>query len=143
MRRREFLGVLGCAAGWSIASKAQASERTRVVGILQILGADDPEAKTRSEIFAQALQQLGWTVGRDLKIEIRNVGSDLDHLPRYAAELIALTPDVIATGSDKRTLEDRCGLCHPCARWHRIAQRLPQWWGRETPMLVSRWEQFA
>ncbi|MGB9019306.1 MAG: ABC transporter substrate-binding protein [Pseudolabrys sp.] len=97
MRRREFLGILGCAAGWSIASKAQASERTRVVGILQILGADDPEAKTRSEIFAQALQQLGWTVGRDLKIEIRNVGSDLDHLPRYAAELIALTPDVIVS----------------------------------------------
>ena len=77
--------------------KAQASERTRVVGILQILGADDPEAKTRSEIFAQALQQLGWTVGRDLKIEIRNVGSDLDHLPRYAAELIALTPDIIVS----------------------------------------------
>jgi putative ABC transport system substrate-binding protein len=54
-------------------------------------------SKTRNEVFAQALQQLGWSVGDNLKIEIRNVGRDLDHLSRYAAELIALTPDVIVS----------------------------------------------
>jgi putative ABC transport system substrate-binding protein len=97
MRRREFLSLLGWAAAWPVASKAQATERTRVIGVLEILGSDDPETKTRSEVFAQTLQQLGWAVGRDLKIETRNVGGDLDHLRRYAAELIALTPDVIVS----------------------------------------------
>jgi putative ABC transport system substrate-binding protein len=97
MRRREFVTLLGGAAAWSIASNAQPTERTRVVGVLEILGPDDPETKTRSEVFAQTLQQLGWAVGRDLKIETRNVGGDRDHLRRYAAELIALTPDVIVS----------------------------------------------
>src|SRR5215469_10994959 len=97
MRRREFVTLLGGAAAWSIASNAQPTERTRVVGVLEILGPDDPETKTRSEVFARTLQQLGWAVGRDLKIETRNVGGDRDHLRRYAAELIALTPDVIVS----------------------------------------------
>ena len=97
MRRRDFVSFLGGAAAWPIASKAQPTERTRVVGVLEILGTDDPETKIRSAVFAQTLQQLGWDVGRDLKIETRNVGSDLDHLRRYAAELIALTPDVIVS----------------------------------------------
>ena len=95
MRRREFLGILGCAAAWPIARRRNTAERVRRVGILNILGADDPEAKARTEVFEQTLQQLGWTVGRDLKIEIRKVGGDLDSLRRYAAELVALTPDVI------------------------------------------------
>jgi putative tryptophan/tyrosine transport system substrate-binding protein len=97
MGRREFLTILGCAAAWPIASKAQPTERTRVVGMLDILGPDDPEAKTREAVFAEALQQLGWSVGRNLKIETRNVGGDLENLRRYAAELVALTPDVIVS----------------------------------------------
>jgi len=95
MRRREFLGILGCAAAWPVALKAQSTERVRVVGILTILGPDDPEAKARTTVFEQTLQQLGWAVGRNLKIENREVGSDLDRLRRYTAELVALAPDVI------------------------------------------------
>jgi len=95
MRRRVFLGILGCAVTWPIALQAQSAERVRVLGILNILGPDDPEAKARTTVFEQTLQQLGWVVGRDLKIEAREVGGDLDHLRPYAAELVALAPDVI------------------------------------------------
>jgi len=96
MRRREFITVLGGAAVvWPLAARAQQTERVRVVGILSILGPDDPEAKARTTIFEETLQQLGWSVGRNLKIETREVGSDVDRLRRYAAELVALAPDVI------------------------------------------------
>jgi putative ABC transport system substrate-binding protein len=95
MRRREFLGILGGVAAWPVASKAQEAERVRRVGILNILGLDDPEANARRAVFEQTLQQLGWTVGRNLKIESRQIGGDVDRLRRYAAELVALAPDVI------------------------------------------------
>ena len=95
MRRREFLGILGGAAAWPVASKAQQAERVRRVGMLNILGSDDPEGQARRAVFEQTLEQLGWTVGRDLKIETRQIGGDLDSLRRYAAELVALAPDVI------------------------------------------------
>ena len=95
MRRREFLGILGGAAAWPIVSKAQQAERARLVGLLNILGKDDPEAQARRAVFEQTLAQLGWSVGRDLKIETRQIGGDIDSLRRYAAELVALAPDVI------------------------------------------------
>jgi putative ABC transport system substrate-binding protein len=95
MRRREFLGILGGALVWPVAAGSQQAERVRRVGLLNILGPDDPEAQARRAVFEQTLEQLGWTVGRDLKIDIRQVGSDLDSLRRYAAELVALAPDVI------------------------------------------------
>jgi len=99
MRRREFITLLGGAAvaWWPLAARAQSAEHIRLVGILNILSPDDPEAETRHAILAQTLQQLGWAVGRDLKFEIRQVGGDLDRIRRYAAELIALAPDVIVT----------------------------------------------
>ncbi|MGC2715555.1 MAG: ABC transporter substrate-binding protein, partial [Pseudolabrys sp.] len=105
MRRREFLGLLGAAAVWPVASKAQQAERVRRVGILNILGPDDPEAQARKAVFEQTLQQLGWAVGRDLKIESRQVGGDTDLLRRYVAELVALGPDVIfSIGSSSTAL---------------------------------------
>jgi putative ABC transport system substrate-binding protein len=95
MRRRAFLGVIGCAAAWPIALKAQSADRVRVVGILNILGPDDPEGEARITVFTQTLQQLGWAIGRDLKIETREVGGNGDRARRYAAELVALAPDAI------------------------------------------------
>src|SRR5437763_2946025 len=95
MWRREFLRILGCAAAWPITLKAQTADRVRVLGVLSILGPDDPEAKARTAVFQQTLAQLGWAVGRNLKIETREVGSDVDRLRGYAAELVALAPDAI------------------------------------------------
>src|SRR5215475_10816838 len=95
MRRREFLGILGGAVAWPVALKAQQAEPVRRVGVFFGLEPDDAEAQARTTVFAQALQQLGWVVGRNLVIDNRLVGGDIDHYRRDAAELVALAPDVI------------------------------------------------
>jgi putative ABC transport system substrate-binding protein len=98
MQRRDFITLLGSAAAtWPLAVRAQQPERVRRIGMLNILGSDDPEAQARAKVFEQALQQLGWTVGRDLTIEARQVGGDTDRLRRFAEELTALAPDVIVS----------------------------------------------
>jgi len=75
MRRRDFIALLGGAVVWPVATSAQQGERVRLIGILNILGMDDPEAKVRLTIFQEALKQLGWERGRDFKIESRQVGA--------------------------------------------------------------------
>jgi len=98
MRRRDFLGVAsGAAVALPLAARAQQPERVRLIGMLNALGSDDPEAQARLAVFEQALQQLGWVVGRNLKIENRQIGSDADRGRADAAELVALAPDVILT----------------------------------------------
>ena len=95
MRRREFITLLGGAAAWPVAARAQQGERMRHVGVLMSQTADDPEGKARAAEFLQALQQLGWTVGRNVRIDTRWPAGDADRARRYAAELVALSPDVI------------------------------------------------
>src|SRR5262245_45030624 len=95
MRRREFLGILGGAAAWPAALKAQQAEHVRRVTVFFGLEPDDAEAQARTTVFAQALQQLGWAVGRNLVIDNRLVGGGTDHYRRDAADLVALAPDVI------------------------------------------------
>jgi putative tryptophan/tyrosine transport system substrate-binding protein len=94
MKRREFITLLGAAA-WPLAARAQQSERKRRVGILMGLSAHDAEAQHRIAAFVQGLQQLGWTEGRNLQIDYRRGAGDTDLTRRYAAELVALAPDVI------------------------------------------------
>jgi putative ABC transport system substrate-binding protein len=95
MRRREFITLLGGAAAWPLASRAQQGERMRRIGVLIPYAADDPEGQARIAAFLQALQQLGWTEGRNVRIDIRRTLGDTDRARRYAAELVALAPDVI------------------------------------------------
>jgi putative tryptophan/tyrosine transport system substrate-binding protein len=100
MKRREFITLLGgAAAAWPLAARAQQGERMRRIGVLMSVAADDPEAKNRIAAFLQSLQQLGWTDGRNLQIDTRWAAGNADDARKYAAELVALAPDVIlATG---------------------------------------------
>jgi putative ABC transport system substrate-binding protein len=99
MRRREFLGGLGGAAAWPLAARAQPAERMRRIGVLNSLPADDPEAQARHAAFLQGLQEFGWAVGRNVRIDSRWGAGDADRIGKMAAELAAQAPDVIlATG---------------------------------------------
>jgi len=100
MRRRAFITLLGgAAAAWPLAARAQQTDRVRRIGVFMNLAADDPEGQARNTAFVQALQQLGWTNGRNARIDTR-WGTDAASTRKYAAELVALAPDVIlATAS--------------------------------------------
>jgi putative ABC transport system substrate-binding protein len=98
LKRREFMTLVGGGAvTWPLVGRAQHSERMRRIGVLMPFVAADSEAQIRSTVLAQTLQQLGWTVGRNLQIDYRFGGGDADRLRQYAAELVALAPDVIVT----------------------------------------------
>ena len=100
MKRREFISMLGGAAAWPLAARAQQAERMRRIGILLNLASDDAEGQARLAAFHQGLQQLGWTVGRNVQIDYRWGAGDADRIRKFAAELVALAPDVIlSTGS--------------------------------------------
>jgi ABC-type uncharacterized transport system substrate-binding protein len=101
MRRREFITFLGSAAvGWPLSAHAQQGERMRSIGVLTPLPADLLDAQARHAVFLQALRQLGWTEGRNVRIEARWSAGDPAITSKYATELVALAPDVIlATGS--------------------------------------------
>ena len=95
MRRREFITLLGGAAAWPLAARAQQGERMRRIGVLMPLAAGDPAGQARIAVFAQGLQQSGWTIGRNVQIDTRWSAGNADDTRRYAAELVALAPDVI------------------------------------------------
>jgi putative tryptophan/tyrosine transport system substrate-binding protein len=95
MTRRAFISLIGGAAAWPLAARAQQGERMRRIGVLMPLTADDADEQAVMRIFVQGLQQLGWTDGRNLRIDFRGAGANLDDSRKYATELVALAPDVI------------------------------------------------
>src|SRR5262245_2669932 len=95
-RRREFISLLGAAAAaWPLAARAQQGERMRRIGVLMALAADDPEGQARIKVFEQGLNELGWSVDRNLRIDYRWGAGDTNRYRSYAAELLALAPDVL------------------------------------------------
>jgi putative tryptophan/tyrosine transport system substrate-binding protein len=101
MRRREFIAGLGGAAGWPVVASAQQRERMRRIGVfLGALAPDDPEAQARVTAFVRGLERLGWSDGRNAQIDYRFAVRDEDRLRRYAAELVALAPDIVLTGGN-------------------------------------------
>ena len=93
MRRRNFIALLGGTAAWPLAARAQQAERVRRIGV--IAGANDLPTQTRHAAFVQGLQQLGWTEGRNVHIDVRFGAGNAADTRRHAAELAALAPDVI------------------------------------------------
>jgi ABC-type uncharacterized transport system substrate-binding protein len=99
MRRREFISLIGGAAAWPLVAHAQQPERMRRIGVLMNFAENDPVAQARVTAFLQVLQQLGWTNGRNVRIDVRWSAGDPERNRRYAAELVALTPDAILAAS--------------------------------------------
>ena len=105
MKRREFVTLLGGAAAWPLAARAQQGERMRRIGVLLNLAADDPMGQARVAAFVQGLKAAGWSDGRNLRIDTRWAASDPDNFRKYAAELIALGPDVVLASTTPAVLQ--------------------------------------
>jgi len=106
MKRREFITLLGGAAAWPLAARAQQPDRMRRIGVFMNLASDDAEGQARNAAFLQGLQEAGWAVGRNVRIEYRWGAGDAELFRRYAAELVALAPDVIlASGASMYALQ--------------------------------------
>jgi putative ABC transport system substrate-binding protein len=98
MKRREFITLIGGAAAWPLAARAQQPDRMRRMGVLMHSRADEPEAQARLLAFLQGLQEAGWAIGRNLRIDYRWSVGDIARLFKDATELVALGPDVILAG---------------------------------------------
>ena len=144
--RREFITLLGgAAAAWPLAARAQQGERMRRIGVLMPCAADDPEAQARVAAFLQGLQQLGWTVGRNVRIDTRWAAGDAAEIRRYAAELVALAPDVILANGAATVGAVAAGDPHRADRVHgrrrsgrRRLRRQPGAAGRQRHRFHSR-----
>ena len=95
MRRRQFITLLGGAAAWPLAAYAQQPQRIPQVGVQMGVAESDPEGQARIAAFRQGLADLGWADGRNLHLEYRWAAGDVDRIRAYAAELVALAPDVL------------------------------------------------
>ena len=95
MRRREFIALLGAAAAWPLAARAQQPTRIRRLGVLLNLSENDVEAQRLVKAFGEGLAQLGWADGRNLRIDYRWAGGDAGRITAFAKELVELSPDII------------------------------------------------
>ena len=101
--RRAFIGVIGGAAAWPLAARAQQPERMRRIGVLLSSTADDPEYQDRLTAFLQGLAQLGWIAGRNIRIDIRWGSFDAERARKHVAEIVELAPDVILSSGSSTT----------------------------------------
>jgi putative ABC transport system substrate-binding protein len=104
MRRRDFITLLGGAAAWPLAARAQRGDRIRRIGVLMPGDENDPLAKARISAFTQALAGLGWSDGRNVRMDVRWGGGDAKRIPALARELVGVQPDIIVTGTTPATV---------------------------------------
>ena len=95
MNRRDFVTLLGGAAAWPLAAGAQQGDRVRRIGVLIGSDENDPEVKLLVSAFTQTLAGLGWTDGRNVRIDLRSAGGDINRIRALARELVGLQPDII------------------------------------------------
>ena len=135
IRRRNFITLLGGAAAWPIAARAQQGDRVRRIGVLMPGNENDPEGKLRVSAFTQALADFGWTDGRNVRMDLRWGGGDADRTRALAQELVGPQPDIInldpgdrcppaGVADDPDRLYERG---RPRRQRHRRAARLPEW----------------
>ena len=103
IRRREYVTNLGGAAAWPLAARAQQGDRERRIGVLMAGGENDPEYKARLSAFTQALSDLNWTDSRNVRIDLRWTGDDINRIRAFAQELVGLQPGIILTSSTPAT----------------------------------------
>ena len=118
MRRRDFVAGLGSAAAWPLAARAQQGDRVRRIGVLMNFASDDPEGQARVGGFLQGLQEMGWSLGRNVRIDYRWFVGDADVYRRNAGELVPLAPDVIlASGTTATVAVQRSAPpCQSCSQ---------------------------
>jgi putative ABC transport system substrate-binding protein len=103
MRRREFIAGLGSTAAWPVVARAQQGDRVQRIGVLMLFHENDPEEKRRYSAFTQALANFGWTDGRNLRMDLRWGGGDINRIRAVAHELVGLQPDIIVTSGTPAT----------------------------------------
>jgi putative ABC transport system substrate-binding protein len=103
MRRREFIAGLGSAAAWPVVARAQQPDRVRRIGVLSGGSENDPELKPRRSAFTQALAELGWIDGRNVRMDLRWGDGDINRIRALAQELVGLQPDIIVAGGTPTT----------------------------------------
>jgi putative ABC transport system substrate-binding protein len=103
MRRREFIAGLGGAAAWPVVARAQQPDRMRRIGVLIPVDENDPASKANVSAFTQALAALGWTDGRNVRMDLRWAAGDMNRTHMLAQELVGLQPDIIVTSSTAAT----------------------------------------
>jgi putative ABC transport system substrate-binding protein len=119
IQRREFITLLGgVSLAWPLSVPAMPSDRALRVGVLMNLTVEDPESQARVAAFARGLQQLGWTIGQDIRLVCRWADGDAEAMRKYAAELVALAPDVILAHSSAAVapLLKETGTIRLCSR---------------------------
>ena len=104
LQRREFIAGLGSAAAWPLAVRAQQGDRVRRIGLLMPQDENDPETKRRLSAFTQTLADLGWTEGRNVRMDLRWGRRDVNRMQAVAQELVSLRPDIILTSTTMPTL---------------------------------------
>ena len=103
LRRREFIAGIGSAAAWPLAVRAQQRDRARRIGVLMPYDENDPEGRRRYSAFTQALAGLGWADGRNVRMDLRWYGANINRIRALAQELVGLQPDIILTNGTPET----------------------------------------